>query len=75
MKTIRFALATMIMAAFAATGCTAEADPDADDAPAPSVELAHAVEPEAKKHCHVLSMEDWWVVTGNVSEYGGTLCH
>jgi hypothetical protein len=29
----------------------------------------------AGKHCHTLDMVDWWVVTGQISEYGGTLCH
>ena len=29
----------------------------------------------AHKNCHTLDMVDWWVVTGQVSEYGGTLCH
>jgi hypothetical protein len=29
----------------------------------------------AQSHCHVLDMVDWWVVTGQISEYGGMLCH
>jgi hypothetical protein len=37
---------------------------------APSVQVE-----TAKSHCHTLDMVDWWVVTGQISEYGGTLCH
>jgi hypothetical protein len=67
-------------------GCAADADPsqEVDESQKPqSTEAAQhvptvedgQVETQAKKHCHVLSKEDWWVVTGQVSEYGGTFCH
>jgi len=36
---------------------------------------ASAVPAQAKTACHVLDPIDWWVVTGQVSEYGGTYCH
>jgi hypothetical protein len=26
-------------------------------------------------HCHTLSTADWYIVTGQYSKYGGTLCH
>lgn len=29
----------------------------------------------APSHCHVLDMVDWWVLTGQISEYGGMYCH
>ncbi len=29
----------------------------------------------ARPHCHTLDMVDWWVVTGQISEYGGMFCH
>jgi hypothetical protein len=29
----------------------------------------------AKSHCHVLDTVDWWVLTGQISEYGGMYCH
>lgn len=81
-----FFFATMI-AALSATGCAASSDPEpegdgdaktasAEKTPeAPPLVVDTDVHPEGRKHCHVLSMEDWWVVTGNVSEYGGMYCH
>lgn len=31
--------------------------------------------PAQAKTCHVLDTIDWWVITGEISEYGGMYCH
>jgi hypothetical protein len=64
-----------------AAGGIGAAQPTAFAAEAPPKE-ATASAPVAKDQlmasrtvCHTLGMIDWWVVTGQVSEYGGTYCH
>ena len=37
--------------------------------------MGSAMPAQAKPVCHVLDPIDWWVVTGQVSQYGGTYCH
>ena len=37
--------------------------------------VGNAMPAQAKTVCHVLDPIDWWVVTGHVSQYGGTYCH
>ena len=37
--------------------------------------MGSAMPAQAKTVCHVLDLIDWWVVTGQVSQYGGTYCH
>lgn len=88
MNTRRF-LCVPMLCTFAMMGCAAETDPSQDNdeseelAPAkqaeeqkvPVVQEGKAELTAKKKHCHVLSQADWWVVTGQNSEYGGTYCH
>ena len=41
-----------------------------------TVMMAASASPaQAKTVCHVLDSVDWWVVTGQISKYGGTYCH
>ena len=37
--------------------------------------MGSAMPAQAQPVCHVLDPIDWWVVTGQVSQYGGTYCH
>ena len=41
-----------------------------------TVMMAASASPaQAKTVCHELDPIDWWVVTGQISKYGGTYCH
>ncbi len=50
------------------------AEPTAKEAPAP-MSVAKGELMAMRTVCHTLDMVDWWVVTGEISYYGGTYCH